>query len=490
MKLVIFAILFFSLNINANETVFVKFDNDIKKFSAIEFSDCGINDYYKIPRTSYYAVKTENSAKAVRCISQNRSVKKVFADEPMNISYKKAVPDPYLQNQWHFQNTGQTGIAGNDAKVIEAWNYLEELGIKPGLGVKIGLIDDAFDLHHPDMEGKFLKGRDVTNGSDYPYAHDNEPHGTCVAGVIAAVKDNGIGVAGACPFCRIVPVRASEELGKAENMANAFNYLLDRGVHVISNSWGPSDNSGPVEMPEIIAEIINFARFEFRKGKGIVVFFAAGNGNESISDPETFDGFAASPDVIAVGAVNASGSRSAYSDFGEDLDIVSPSSDVDAGYIWDPFAIDLTSDGIWTVDARWYYGYNQTDYTSTFGGTSSATPLVAAVAGLMISAYPDVTWDEIYEIITESADKIAPADAGYDENGFSIYYGYGRINAVNALKMLCGKYECAGGLEESEEEVYESYDQEIPDEGEFSEFPDDSMLPIEKYAYGCNITLF
>ncbi|HQO93143.1 MAG TPA: hypothetical protein PLX56_12520, partial [bacterium] len=70
------------------------------------------------------------------------------------------------------------------------------------------------------------------------------------------------------------------------------------------------------------------------------------------------------------------------------------------------------------------------------------------------------------------------------------YYGYGRINAVNALKMLCEKYECAGGLEESEEEVYESYDQEIPDEGEFSEFPDDSMLPIDKYVYGCNITVF
>ncbi|HQI06114.1 MAG TPA: hypothetical protein PL195_12715, partial [bacterium] len=127
MKRVIFAILFLSLYINAADTVFVKFNSDIKKFSALEFSDCGINDYYRIPRTSFYAVKTGDSAKAVKCISQNRSVKKVFADEPMNISYKKAVPDPYLQNQWHFQNTGQTGIAGNDAKIIEAWNYLEEL---------------------------------------------------------------------------------------------------------------------------------------------------------------------------------------------------------------------------------------------------------------------------------------------------------------------------------------------------------------------------
>ena len=156
MKLVILAILLLSLNIFANDTVFVKFNNNIKKFSPTEFSDCGINDYYKIPRTSFYAVKASDSVKAVECIASNRSVKKVFADKPMNISYKNKI-DPYLQNQWNFQNTGQTGIAGNDAKIIEAWEYLEELELKPGLGIKIGIIDDAFDLHHLDMEGKYLK---------------------------------------------------------------------------------------------------------------------------------------------------------------------------------------------------------------------------------------------------------------------------------------------------------------------------------------------
>ena len=489
MKLVILAILLLSLNIFANDTVFVKFNNNIKKFSPTEFSDCGINDYYKIPRTSFYAVKASDSVKAVECIASNRSVKKVFADKPMNISYKNKI-DPYLQNQWNFQNTGQTGIAGNDAKIIEAWEYLEELELKPGLGIKIGIIDDAFDLHHLDMEGKYLKGLDLLTGTDYPYSHKNEPHGTCVAGIIAAVKDNGIGVAGACPKCKIVPVRASDKLGQAENMANAFNYLLDRNVQIISNSWGPSDNSGPAEMPEIIAEIISFAKDELRNGLGVVVFFAAGNGNESISDPETLDGFAASPDTIAVGAVNASGVRSSYSDFGKDLDIVAPSSDVDAGYVWDPFAIDMTSDGIWTTDARWYYGYNQTDYTSSFGGTSSAAPLAAAVAGLLISAYPDITWNEIYEIITQSADKVSPMDAGYDENGFSIYYGFGRINALNALKMLCEKYECIGGLEEIKEETFEAFDIEIDDDGNITEFPDDTMLPEIKYESGCILTLF
>lgn len=490
MKRAFFVIILFILNLNATDTVFVKFDSNIKKFSYAEFSDCGLTEYYKIPRTSFYAVKTADGVKSLKCIRKNSSVKKVFADKPMNISYKNAIPDPYLQNQWHFQNTGQAGIAGNDAKIVEAWEYLEELGLSPGKGIKIGIIDDAFDLHHPDMEGKFLKGLDLLTGTDYPYSFSNEPHGTCVAGIVAAVKDNGIGVAGACPECRIVPVRASDKLGHAENMANAFNYLLDRGVQIISNSWGPSDNSGPVEMPEIIAEIISHARKESRDGLGVIVFFAAGNGNENISDPDTLDGFAASPDTIAVGAINASGVRSSYSDFGADLDILSPSSDIDAGYVWDPFAIDLTLDGIWSIDARWYYGYSQTDYTSSFGGTSSAAPLAAGIAGLMISAYPELTWDEFYEIITLSADKVSPVDAEYDENGFSIYYGFGRINALNALKMLCEKHLCTGGLKEIKEEAFEAYDFDTTDEISVSEFPDDSMLPSIEYDSGCILTVF
>lgn len=489
-KRIAFMLFLLTLDVAAAETLFVKLQSNIKDFGNTELSECQVESYYKIPRSSFYAVKTLNRDNSLKCLALNRAVKKVFADKPLNISYKESKKDPYLENQWHFQNNGQAGIEGNDAKIVEAWEYLEKLNIKPGFGVKVGIIDDAFDLHHLDLEGKFLKGLDVTDGSDYPYIHGNEPHGTCVAGIVAAVKDNGIGVAGACPHCRIVPVRASDKLGEIENMVSAFNYLLDRGVHVISNSWGPSDNSGPAEMPEVIAEIVNFARFEERGGKGVTVIFASGNGNESISAPETFDGFAANPDVIAAGAVNAKGVRAPYSDFGEDLDIVAPSSDIDAGFVWDPFAVDLVSDGIWTTDARWFYGYSQTDYTSTFGGTSSAAPLVAAVAGLLISANPELTRDELYEIIINSADKVSPVDAQYDEDGFSIYYGYGRINALAALEMLCEKYDCKGGLVEEEEESYESFPFEIPDDEEVTEFPDDSMLPEKKESYGCILTVF
>ena len=484
MKRLFFAafLLIFSI-ISAEETVFIELKDSSKKFLKTDFKNCGITHFYKIKRTSFYAVHTENKETSLDCFVKSPLVKKVIPDRKMNIRYRSS--DPFFENQWHLLNTGQRGTAGNDAKVAAAWEYLENLGIRPGSGVKIGIIDDAFDLHHPDMEGKYLKGLDLVDGDDYPYADENEPHGTCVTGVIAAVKDNNLGVAGACPECKIVPVRSGDMLGDGENMAKAFNFVLDQGVQIISNSWGPADNGGGEDMPEVIKEIVKYAREKERNGLGVVIFFAAGNGNEDISDEKSFDGYAANENVIAVGAVNAYGKRSNYSDFGKDLDIMAPSSDVDGDYVWNPFAIDTIKDGIWTIDARSYYGYSQSDYTGTFGGTSSASPLAAAVAGLMISAYPELSRDELYEIITKTADKIAPGDADYDENGFSEKYGYGRINALAAVTMLCERHDCKGGLPEIAEETYEP-EELVPEQSDIDEFPDDSMLPVKTTEKGCS----
>jgi subtilisin family serine protease len=221
----------------------------------------------------------------------------------------------------------------------------------------------------------------------------------------------------------------------------------------------------------------------------VTIIFAAGNGNEDISDPDSFDGFAANGNVIAVGAVNADGIRSAYSDFGKDLDVVSPSSDIDSGYVWDPYATDINRHGIWTIDARSWYGYSQMDYTSSFGGTSSATPLVSGIVGMMISLYPDVTAEEIREILISSADKVSPTDAQYDEDGFSNFYGYGRINAFKAVEMLCEMKECNGGLDPVDEDTYPSreLDEDFINDIDI-ETGDDVLIPDSRTVSGCSLT--
>ena len=101
--------------------------------------------------------------------------------------------------------------------------------------------------------------------------------------------------------------------------------------------------------------------------------------------------------------------------------------------------------------------------------------------------YPDLSRDELYEIIMMSADKVSPVDADYDENGFSEKYGYGRINALSALKMLCERHDCKGGLPETEEETYEPEDLDM--ESDIDEFPDDSMLPVKTTEKGCSLTI-
>ena len=111
------------------------------------------------------------------------------------------------------------------------------------------------------------------------------------------------------------------------------------------------------------------------------------------------------------------------------------------------------------------------------------------IVGLLVSLYPDVTVDEIQKIITESADKVSPEDAQYDENGFSTYYGYGRINAEKAVEMLCEMKDCAGGLDPVDEDTYSSgeLDEDFINDTDI-ETSDDVLIPDSRTVSGCSLT--
>jgi subtilisin-like proprotein convertase family protein len=167
-----------------------------------------------------------------------------------------------------------------------------------------------------------------------------------------------------------------------------------------------------------------------RNGKGCVILWAAGNGNESVDN----DGYASYEKVIAVAACNDGSKKSAYSDFGGAVWCAFPSSNGSAS---------LTP-GIWTADRSGGRGYNagntlQGDaagnYTNSFGGTSSSTPGVAGAAALILSRNPNLRWDEVKDILKRSADKIDTAGGNYDANGHSHLYGYGRVNVKNAVQL-------------------------------------------------------
>jgi subtilisin-like proprotein convertase family protein len=236
-----------------------------------------------------------------------------------------------------------------------------------------------------------------------------------------------------------MPIRLSSDLG-SQNEADAIVWAAQHGADVISCSWGPwdgdfQDPNDPLHdevyaLPDSTRLAIDWVIRNGRNGKGCVIAWAAGNGNESVDN----DGYAANPQVIAVAACNDSGKKSDYSDFGDAVWCAFPSSDLTVG----------RTPGIWTTDLPGPNGYNPGaagrgdvagDYTNDFGGTSSAAPGVAGVAALVLSRNPELRWDEVKDVLKRSCDRIDPTGGRYDPSGHSRIYGYGRVNARRAVEL-------------------------------------------------------
>jgi subtilisin family serine protease len=365
--------------------------------------------------------------------------------------------------QWHLKPTTVAGSSINaHVDVVPAWKRTK------GKGITIAVIDTGIDVDHEEFRssGKVVSPRDATPGvanqSDpRPQSSRYEKHGTACAGVACA---NGTkGASGIAPAARLLPIRLMAGLG-SQGEADAFAWAADHGADVISCSWGPTDGdwwdpADPahrafVPLPDNTRLAIEYALTSGRGGKGCVICWAAGNGNESVDN----DGYASHPGVIAVAACNDTGTRSVYSDTGKALWCAFPSgdSDLDAfsslpnpapvGGIWNMAHAAPKTTGIWTTDWSGPHGYNRGgsltagdtagNYTNSFGGTSSATPGVAGVAALVLALNKNLRYDEVKDILKRACDRVDLANAKYDATtGHSLLYGYGRVNALKAVNL-------------------------------------------------------
>jgi subtilisin-like proprotein convertase family protein len=349
--------------------------------------------------------------------------------------------------QWHLKTTAIDGINIAASANVEAAHQVTR-----GEGTTIAIIDDGVDIDHPEFaaSGKITSPRDATLGTDDPRPKDPDPrfpenHGTACAGVAGA--EGSQGASGVAPKARLMPIRLSSALGSMQE-AQAFKWAADHGADVISCSWGPEDgvwwdpndprHAQSVPLPASTRLAIDFAVTNGRAGKGCVVLFAAGNGNESVEN----DGYASYPNVIAVVACNDRGRRSVYSDFGAAVFCAFPSSDQEWPEQNHPASL---TPGIWTTDRRGTRGYNQGlpnamgddagNYTNDFGGTSSACPGAAGVAALILSVNPGLKAREARDILARACDRIDPQNGQYDGTGRSPLYGFGRLNAATAVQL-------------------------------------------------------
>jgi len=336
--------------------------------------------------------------------------------------------------QWHLKKTSINGTnVDAHASVESAWQ------LSDGTGVIIALIDDGVDLDHEEFQssGKIIAPRDVTRQSDNPRPGTNNNHGTACAGVACA--DGLFGASGVAPKAKLMPIRLNSGLG-SQAEADAFVWAAQHGADVISCSWGPSDgdftdpndpiHNEQVPLPDSTRLAIEFALQNGRNGKGCVISWAAGNGNESVDN----DGYASFDKVIAVAACNDVSKKSPYSDFGNAVWCCFPSNN----------AFPSKTPGIWTTDRSGTQGYNPGvtskgdaagNFTNSFGGTSSAAPGVAGVAALVVARNPNLRFDEVKDIIKRSCDQIDSGGGTYGANGHSPFYGFGRVNARKAVEL-------------------------------------------------------
>lgn len=339
--------------------------------------------------------------------------------------------DALLNEQWHLKNTGfHRGTSlffkkDADARVLDAWELLRSLGSS---SVTVAVIDDGFDLAHPDIggTGKVIHPFDFTRNSNDPSPGAGDWHGTACAGVAIGSAGGG-DIVGAAPNASFIPVRWGRNLADRE-IENWFGYVTDKGADVVSCSWGAAASVFPLSIRA--SRAIEKCAKNGRNGKGCVVVFAAGNDNHDINGlPNTLDGFAIHPDVIAVAASNSRDKRSNYSNFGDEIWVAAPSSGAGGAGV---LTADVMGQTVVNGTVR-HRGYAPGDYTFDFGGTSSACPLVAGVCALILTANPNLSAREVKEIVRDTARRIG-GDDEYDQQGHSREFGYGCINAKEAVE--------------------------------------------------------
>lgn len=400
---------------------------------------------------AYRVNTTPESPNPVKCAMLLQKKRIVAVAEPEFVT--KPVSGAFIQptgkfiaTQWHLQNTGtampiidipnavygaQHFKKGADARVKEAWNLLESTGSKE---IRIAVIDTGFDVEHPALRGDGSKIRNPFNAanrtadaSPWFQAGDGSwgvfTHGTSCAAVAAAAMDFN-GVMGAAPNSRIIPIRL--DILSDDAIVKAFEHAMLNGAHIISCSLGFPK---PVPLSTWVSNTIRKVATEGRGGRGIPIFIAAGNANPASSNqPRAVSDFAAHPDVFCITASNSLDEHSDYAFFGPNAFMCAPTNG-NEGVGITTATVEIGDDG----------SSLQHIYTSGFGGTSSATPLCAGICALMLTANPNLSVQQIRGIFKQTAEKIV---GGYDGNGHSQFLGYGRVNALNAVKMA---QQLAGG---------------------------------------------
>ncbi|WP_317933102.1 S8 family peptidase [Halioxenophilus sp. WMMB6] len=356
--------------------------------------------------------------------------------EPDLLMHPLATPsDPLYSSQWHYyEATGGLNLPA-------AWD------VTSGAGVVVGVIDTGY-RPHADLAANLLPGYDMisdtfvsvdgdgrdsdaTDPGDWSSAgtcstqdpgYDSSWHGTHVAGTIAAVTNNGLGVAGIAYSAKVVPVRVLGRCGGyTSDIADGMIWAAGGSVsglpansnpaQVLNLSLGGSGSCGSTTQAAI-----NTAR-----SLGTTVVVAAGNANTNAANatPANCSG------VITVAATGRTGAKAYYSNYGSVVDVAAPGGDMSTG----------TANGVLSTlnDGATTPG---TDSYAYYQGTSMATPHVVGTVALLYSVDPSITPDEVETALKATA---------RDFPGTCNQCGAGIVDAAAAVAYVAGGGDGGGG---------------------------------------------
>lgn len=308
---------------------------------------------------------------------------------------------------------------------------VDKMGNLSGRGVTIAIVDDGLQWQHPEIHGNY----DASHSWDYN-DNDADPtplgphagHGTSAAGVAAALAGNAHCGRGVAPKARLVGLRTIAEGVSDATEAEALTHEGLGVVSIYSNSWGPADDSQTMEGPGYVVQsalAAYTAGLRGRLGKGSIYLWASGNGAAK-GDSCAYDGYAASPFVFAIGALDHTGHAASYSEGCAALFAVAPSSGAGRG--------------ITTADLMGDDGYTDSECTIGFGGTSAATPLAAGLIALLLEVQPQLTWRDLQYVLARGALPIDAANPDWHTNAAGYHhshrYGFGMLHGPSLLRAL------------------------------------------------------
>ncbi len=288
-----------------------------------------------------------------------------------------SVPSDTLYNQQWFLDK---------IKAPEAWD------VNPGVqNIIVAVVDNAFDITHPDLAANLVTGYDVGDNDADPTPPDASfSHGTHVAGIVAAVNNNITGIASAGNNrVKVMPIKGTANYGGNRAITHGYEgvaYAVNQGAKIISLSWGGGGFS------QLEQDVINDAY-----ANGVMVIAAAGNeGNSILQYPAAYE------HVVAVASLDIDDAMSSFSSYGEYVDISAPGRGILSTIPFDTYA--------------------------SFNGTSMATPLVSACAAYLRACFPTLSGDSLETILKITSDNID------SENPTRLgMFGTGRVNLLKAV---------------------------------------------------------